>query len=238
MKPSRIRALVGLWSVVAGILGSPFDACLAAESPSVSLPSASELKPQLVSFPSSSLTLHGFLYQPEGTAPFPAVLWNHGSEKLPGARGELARFYTSKGYVFFVPHRHGHGRSPGDYIVDLQAKAKAAAKDASEFHRKVLGLHELYLEDTIAAATWLKQQSFVDTNRLVMSGVSYGGIQTVLAAERDLGIKAYVPFAPGAMSWQGLPELHDRLLQAVKHTHAPMFLLQAENDYNLGPSEV
>jgi dienelactone hydrolase len=166
------------------------------------------------------------------------VLWNHGSEKLPGSRTDLAQFYTANGFVFFVPHRHGHGRSPGDYIVDLQSKAKAEAKDAAEFHLKVIALHELYLKDTIAALAWLKQQNFVDTNRIVMSGVSYGGIQTVLAAEKDLGVKAYLPFAPGAMSWQAMPELHDRLLKAVKQSHAPMFLLQAENDYNLGPSEV
>jgi hypothetical protein len=40
------------------------------------------------------------------------------------------------------------------------------------------------------------------------------------------------------MSWAGNPLLRERLLQAVKNIKAPMFLLQAENDYNLGPSEL
>src|SRR5262245_53624914 len=62
-------------------------------------------KPALVSFPSRALTLKGFLYKPEGTGPFPAIIWNHGSEKLPGQQPDLARFYTSKGFVFFLPHR-------------------------------------------------------------------------------------------------------------------------------------
>ena len=156
--------------------------------------------PQLVSFPSGDLALHGFLYLPAGEGPFPAMIWNHGSEKLPGSRPELARFYTRQGFVFFVPHRQGHGHSPGEYIGDLQMKARAATKDDSEYQRKVIHLHELYLRDTIAAVNWLRQRLWVDTNRMVMSGVSYGGIQTILAAETDLPIKAYVPFAPGAMS--------------------------------------
>jgi len=56
------------------------------------------------------------IYTPRGEGPFPAVIWNHGSEKLPGSRPELARFYTSHGFVFFVPHRQGQGRSPGENV--------------------------------------------------------------------------------------------------------------------------
>ena len=73
---------------------------------------------RLVSFPAPGGTLQGFLYVPDGAGPFPAVLWNHGSEKRPGAQPELAEFYNSHGFVFFLPHRHGQGRSPGIYIMD------------------------------------------------------------------------------------------------------------------------
>jgi dienelactone hydrolase len=73
---------------------------------------------------------------------------------------------------------------------------------------------------------------------VVMSGISYGGIQTVLASEKDLGIKAYVPFSPGAMSWQGNHLLRERLVLAVKKSKVPVFLLQAKNDYHLGPTEM
>ena len=51
-------------------------------------------------------------------------------------------------------------------------------------------------------------------------------------------MRGYVPFAPAAMSWRGNPELHRRLLRAVREADGPIFLLQAENDYDLGPSEV
>src|SRR5436190_10685647 len=68
-----------------------------------------------VSFPSNGLTLHGWLYKPAGDGPFPAVLWNHGSERMPTAHPELGKFYTSHGYVVFLPVRHGHAPSPGEY---------------------------------------------------------------------------------------------------------------------------
>src|SRR5258708_7023145 len=74
---------------------------------------------QEVEFPGpDKKPLHGFLFKPEGDGPFPALLWNHGSEQLPGQQSELAQFYVSKGYVFFIPHRSGHGRSAdaGEYI--------------------------------------------------------------------------------------------------------------------------
>ena len=71
-----------------------------------------------------------------------------------------------------------------------------------------------------------------------MSGVSHGAIQTLLAAESDAGMGAYVPFAPAAIAWEGNPELHARLLRAVRQAAAPVFLVQAANDHSLGPSEV
>ena len=71
---------------------------------------------------------------------------------------------------------------------------------------------------------------------LAVVGCSYGGIQTLLTAEKGLGVRGFVSFAPAAMSWANL-RLRERLLQSVKHAKAPLFLLQAENDYSTGPSE-
>lgn len=45
----------------------------------------SQVGPEQVVFPSNRLQLQGFLWKPTGTGPFPAILWNHGSEKYPGA---------------------------------------------------------------------------------------------------------------------------------------------------------
>jgi carboxymethylenebutenolidase len=206
----------------------------AAEPPA----SAGIIEPERVSFPSGPLRLRGFLWKPEGAGPFPAVIFNHGSEKDPLSFRPLGEFWTSNRFIFFVPHRQGHGLSPGEYIVDLQTQYREEEKDTNKVQRYIVSLHERYNADVVAAVNWLKTQPGVDTNRLVASGASYGGIQTLLAAEKRLGIAAFVPFSPGAISWRGNPQLRERLLLAVKQAPAPVFLLQAKNDYNLGPSEL
>lgn len=187
--------------------------------------------PEEVVFQSAGRELHGFLWKPEGSGPFRAILWNHGSEKLPGSEPALAKFYTEHSYVFFIPHRRGQGRSPGNYIQDQVAQAAPA--DRAQL---VVGLQEAQVEDVTAALDYLKSRSFVDPNSIAISGCSYGGIQTLLAGERDLNVKALVPFAPGAMSWNQNQPLQDLLIRSVDRSRAPVFLLQAENDYSLGPS--
>lgn len=186
-----------------------------------------------VVFPSDGLKLHGFLWKPEGAGPFPAIVWNHGSEKMPGSHPKLAEFYTAHSYVFFVPHRRGQGRSPGNYIQDLVAMAPPP-----ERAWRMVELQDDEVDDVIAGVTYLKSQPFVDPARIAVSGCSYGGIQTLLIGERDLGIRALVPFAPGAKAWEGNVPLRSRLLQAVDRAKAPVFLIQAKNDFDLSPIQV
>ena len=188
-------------------------------------------QPAEVVFASGKLQLHGFLWKPHGEGPFPSVVWNHGSERRPGMHPSLAAFYTSHNYVFFEPHRRGHGRSPGEYFEDALAQAPA-----SERGRRRVELHEVEVEDVVSAVNFLKSQSFVDAQRLAVSGCSFGGIQTLLVGERSLGIKALIPFAAAAKSWESNPALQERLKRAVDREKAPVFLLQAENDFNLAPT--
>jgi carboxymethylenebutenolidase len=195
--------------------------------------SLAQSNPEEVVFPGGGKQLHGFLWKPEGNGPFRAILWNHGSEKLPGSQPALASFYIAHSYVFFLPHRRGQGRSSGDYIQDRLAEAPLG-----ERARRMVELQEAELDDVIAGLNYLKSLPFVDPARIAISGCSYSGIQTLLAGERDLGVKALVPFAPGAMSWEQNPWLQDRLIRAVDLAKAPIFLIQADNDYSLSPSHV
>ena len=192
---------------------------------------AAQSKPEEVVFPSGGRQLHGFLWKPDGPGPFPAIVWNHGSEKLPGSQPTLASFYTAHAYVFFVPHRRGQGRSPGDYIQDLVAQAPPGERG-----RRMVELQQEEVDDVVAGLNYLKSQPFVDPARIAISGCSFGGIQTLLTGDRELGVKALVPFAPGAMSWEQNLPLRERLLRAVDQAKAPVLLIQAENDFSLGPS--
>jgi carboxymethylenebutenolidase len=204
----------------------PFPATEFAQSPPT---------PIEVTFSSGNLVLHGFLYKPEGQGPFPSVLWNHGSERRPGWLPELAPIFLSKGYVFFIPHRRGHGRSPGEYVMDLLDRANQSGGPQAR-SRKLVELMEVHLEDQIAALTYLKGLPEVDPQRIAVAGCSFGGIQTVLMAERGLGVRAAVDFAGAAQNWQHSSDLRTRMTQAVQHSQMPVFFIQAKNDYDVSPS--
>lgn len=201
-------------------------------------PMAGQEPGETITYHSGPYDLQGTVYKPKGPGPFPAVLWNHGSEKNPGPQPELAAFYNSHGFVLFTPVRHGHGTMPGDYIVDVNNRIAAEHKDNQMLAWKLMvPLHEVYNADVAAALDWLKAQPYVDKNKVIVSGVSYGGIQTLVSAERIPGVRGFVSFAPAAMSWK-MTVLRERLQRAIKNAKAPIFLLQAANDYNTGPVEV
>src|SRR5271169_1220256 len=108
-------------------------------------------KPEEVVFRRGGQELHGFLWKPEGIGPFPAIVWNHGSEKLPGSQPTLANFYTAHSYVFFVPHRRGQGHSAGDYIQDLVVQVPPG-----ERARRMVELQESEVDDVIAGLNYLR----------------------------------------------------------------------------------
>ncbi len=127
-------------------------------------------QPELIEFRSDDLDLKGFIWKPSGAGPFPAILWNHGSERNPGAVDSVAAFFVTRGYVFFVPHRRGQGRSPGPYIMDQLKTAGSAA----ERSLMLVKLPEAQLGDQLAALTYLKRLPFVDQRRLTVMGFSFG----------------------------------------------------------------
>ena len=202
---------------------------------------ASPYHKQHVSFKSGELTLAGYLFKPEGPGPFPAVLWNHGSEPNPGGGPQfdsVAAIFVPAGYAVFAPMRRGHSDSQGEYIVD---STNAETKRHGFVASRALAAHLLeteQLDDQLAGLTFLKQQAFVDTTRLIVAGCSYGGIQTLLGAERNVGYRAAVPISPAALSWSTSPELQQRLQQAAGRITLPVFLIQPPRDASLEPAHV
>ena len=229
--PLGRSVLICLWALL-GLLAI----ALAQQAPSssVSTPAATA---QEVSFPSGTLTLHGFLFKPSGDGPFPAILWNHGSERLPGRLQQLADFFAGKGYVFFIPHRRGQGRSSdaGPYVMDV-LRNEGQQRGPSARSAKLVDMMELHFQDQLAALAYLRSQPFVDSKRIVVMGCSFGGIQTLLAAESAPDIQAAVDFAGGAESWQSSPDLRARMTRAAQHAKVPVLFIQAEGDYDLTPS--
>ena len=190
---------------------------------------------ETVTFPSGEITLHGVLYKPEGTGPFPAVIYNHGS--APGmmskeAFAALGPVFTSHGWVFFGPYRRGQGlsASAGPYIGDQIAAAEKAGGLSAAAATMVR------LNDQFAALAWLRKQSFVQSSRIAVAGNSFGGVETVLGVERG-GYCAGIDSAGGAQSWSQAPELQSLMTRAVRNAKAPNFFFQAANDFDLSPSK-
>jgi carboxymethylenebutenolidase len=192
--------------------------------------------PELIGFKSGDLDLKGFIWEPSGQGPFPGLLWNHGSGKSVGPVDTVAPYFVDKGYVFFVPHRRGQGRSPGSYIMD--ELNMAGSRLSGQRGRREIELHETHLEDQLAGLQYLQALPFVDKNRIGVMGCSFGGIQTMLAVERGPGYRAAVNFSGAAETWRGSSDLRSRLIAAARKATMPVFFLQAENDHDLTPNRV
>ncbi len=196
-------------------------------------------KPHELTIPAGRYQLHGCFWTPDGPGPFPVMIFNHGSEKNPAPCGppDLGYFYQKKGYAFFTFQRDGQGASPGEYIMDLQRQAYESHRgNPGAAQIEAIALQELYNKDVEAAVAWLKEQTWADTRHIAMTGISFGGIQTLLTAEKGLGIEAFIAFAPAAQSWN--PELAERLKRAVRDARTPIFIIQAKNDYSVEPCKV
>lgn len=172
--------------------------------------------------------LRGFLHLPPTAGPHPAIVYNHGSEKIPGNGASVAAFFTARGYVLFFPHRRGHGVSAGDYYKDVAHGDPALV--VKELEKQV--------DDVAEAIAFVRARRDVDRERVFVMGCSFGGIETVLTAERDVPVRAAVDFAGAAMSWQRSVPLQDRLKLAVSRAKIPIFFVQAENDYDTTPTRV
>jgi len=73
----------------------------------------------------------------------------------------------------------------------------------------MVDLQQAEVDDAIAGLNFLRSQPFVDSARIVISGCSYGGIQTLLIGERDLGVRALVPSLP--VQWRGSKICHFKI---------------------------
>jgi dienelactone hydrolase len=188
-----------------------------------------------VEFPSDGRMLKGWIYRPPSPpAPAPAVIWNHGSEGAVAPSSALVKTYLDHGFVFFLPVRRYHRPSgTGPTLMEMIDSAWPWQR-----RKKWIELNEEENRDVFAALEWLKKQPYVDAHRIVVSGVSFGGVQTLLSAEKGGDFRVAISFAPAAMSWGGGKNaISERMENAVKHRKLPLFIVQAKNDFSLAPAE-
>ena len=207
-------------------------------------------RPQTVEILSGGLRLKGFLWRPAGRGPFPAVVFNHGRSDaahqhslqlgltLEHAAQILGPVFVRHGFVFLYPFRRGDGPSAdqGQFIGDLLQREEAANGAEARRHLQLVLMTTDHLRDALAALSFLKNLSYVDTRRVAVAGHSFGGQLTLLEASRERTVRAAVTFGAAAGSWDASPELRDRLIDTVRGLAMPVMLIQAANDYSLSPS--
>ncbi|MGY5449911.1 dienelactone hydrolase family protein [Agarivorans sp. MS3-6] len=147
----------------------------------------------------SQIKLEATLYMPEGEGPFPLVVFNHGStgpgiieENLSIRPWGLAAFLTQQNIALLVPMRRGRGLSEGDYNESYNCSVNSVEA----------GLR--YASQSLDAAfAFIKEQPWVDPNRIVISGNSRGGLLSVIYAAKHAELfKGVVNFSGGWMGEQ------------------------------------
>jgi dipeptidyl aminopeptidase/acylaminoacyl peptidase len=139
------------------------------------------------------------LYAPRDLAPderLPAIVHVHGGPTGQWLRGfdPFAQFLVDRGLVVIEPNIRG---STG-YGVDFR---DAAIKDWGGAD----------LEDIAAAAEYLKTLPYVDPERLVVFGGSYGGFMALVAATKKPDIWR------AAVAWVGVSDLHKLYEKSMEH---------------------
>ncbi|HEV2146703.1 MAG TPA: dienelactone hydrolase family protein [Longimicrobiaceae bacterium] len=193
-----------------------------------------------VAYASGELALRGTLYRPTAAGRHPALVVLHGSLGCwrQAERDNVGRLFAARGYVTFFPCRRGVGLSTGqgEAVTDQLQREGLTARDPAFARRSTELLTTTQLQDVRAAVAAIRACPDVDPKRVAVTGVSYGGILTMLAAEADPTLRAAVAFAPAAMNWGWNAPLRERLLAGARRVRVPVLVVQAENDWDLAPT--
>ncbi|MGO7658894.1 alpha/beta hydrolase family protein [Rhizobium ruizarguesonis] len=140
--------------------------------------------------------------KPQHDGPYPTIIFNHGST----GRGHnkslfsrticpavIATYFVERGWMILFPQRRGRGKSGGNYGEGL-------ALDGSGYSCNVeiaIAGFERAIEDVDAVVRHLRGRPDVDQARLVIGGVSRGGILSIAYA----GMRP--DFFQGAINFNG-----------------------------------
>lgn len=167
---------------------------------------------------SSSAPLVAYVFRPEGNGPHPAVVMMHGcggayarSGKLNDRHQMWGEYLAQSGYVALMLD------SFTSRDIKELCTIKFAARPLKESDR---------VGDAYAGLAWLREQAFVDRNRVALLGWSHGAGVTLDAIRRkprpDAAFNAAVAFYPGCT---------ERNKKADSFTpYAPLVILIGESD--------
>jgi dienelactone hydrolase len=187
-------------------------------------------------FRSGAHELKGYLLLPPGDGPFACMMLAHGSGidrgSLDVSRPGTASWLAGIGIASFLVHRHGYGNSEGPGWRE----EVTAPPGSEEYDRQLSGRLDRESDDVLAALDVLAATPGIRPDHIGMMGSSFGGVNTLLAASKTDRFRCAVEFAGAAMNWDRAPGLRRLMTEAALRLTAPIFFLQAENDYSVRPT--
>jgi carboxymethylenebutenolidase len=191
-------------------------------------------------YKNGDLNLEAYFYKPEGTGPFPLIIYNHGSragsehEEIPFRF--IAAILVPQGYAVLVPERRGYGKSDGQTFSDevgCDISDRMMQRFREEASDMLAGLDYLKRGGASASSgrfTPTPTIMPVDFRRVALMGWSHGGVVSLLAASERHEFVALVDQAGGALTWNRSPTLQRELPAAARKIKIPALCMDAEND--------
>jgi dienelactone hydrolase len=126
----------------------------------------------------------------------------------------------------------GPSTGQGENAVDALDREFAAHGQTGRNALQMELLEGREMDDARAALAFVRRLPDVDARRMAIVGHSFGGSLSLLMTEREPTLRAAVVFSAAGYSWDRSPELRARLLEAMRRTTVPLFLIHAANDYS------
>ena len=154
----------------------------------------SRMQQWLVPTPLPDIKSHALLFRPPGEGPFQLAVIAHATTQNVLRRAQmpqpeyraLASFLVARGFAVLVPERPGHGATGGKYLEDQ------GGCDEADYVRS----GRATAEEIASAANFMRTQSFIRPDGVVIVGHSAGGWGALaLAGQAD--VSAIILFAAG-----------------------------------------
>ena len=174
------------------------------------------------------------VFRPDGPGPFPLIIINHGKDAGAPSQQARDRFiymataFVKRGYAVMVPMRRGFAGSTGRYVeygCNMTANGLGQAsdvRDSLDFARKL---------------------SWVDSDRIVVAGQSYGGLATLAMGTQHMpGVRVLINFAGGLRDNTNRCDWKSELVRAMRTygggSPLPSLWMYGENDSLFSPELV
>jgi dienelactone hydrolase len=222
---------------------------LVAEVASISVPTTGSAAPD-ANHTSGARAMRTLVFKPQGSGPFPVLLFAHGRPAYAKERAQLmhpmsyghVRYWLGKGYAVVAPIRPGYGLANSSDLESSGVAYSASGQCLRSPQPQRTAQAAAHAQR--AALDWVRQQPWARANHIVLEGQSVGGLATVaLCAAQPPGVVGCINFSGGAggnplqaPARMCQPEQTTQLMRQLgSQPQPPSLWLYAQNDLYWGP---